>query len=566
MSDRIAEILEEELAALTVDPMAERLHSRPQPAPPPAPHPAPNVAAQMIAEAGAGARADMIPRAAPPEFRNQLLLARSGPTVTAAGTMPAVSVDTAVVSANGGVFIVGWCDDVADSIDVVRITGNGWRVAFDGAGLARVRRRDVEEALGTGEPSPFGFFGFVYGRHPVAARGACTVEVVLRSGATQLIRLDLRTVEDAALRAIVLTYLTQAEYCGNGQVEVIAAIEKVIGRQMVILNNDISSGIIARPHVERFVSPRGRKRASIIVCLYGRPEYLFLQNAAFFSNRGIDDVEFIYVSNSPELAERLMKEARNAHLIYGIDQTLVLLSANAGFGAANNAAAAVASSDRLLFVNPDVFPIDNDWAVKHAAILADRPEPQTRLFGAPLYYNDGSLMHGGMYFDVDVGLSVSSSGVHRRRMARVEHYGKGAPPNTASFVNARPVPAVTGAFISVARSWFEGLGGFTEDYVFGHYEDADLCLKSLRAGTPSWMHDVRFWHLEGKGSTRLPVHEGGSTINRWLFSDAWLSTIDDGLIGPEPAHPAFKQPYNNHHTTEATGRRHKRARGARISD
>ncbi len=88
--------------------------------------------------------------------------------------------------------------------------------------------------------------------------------------------------------------------------------------------------------------------------------------------------------------------------------------------------------------------------------------------------------------------------------------------------------------MSLDRAWFERLSGFTEDFVFGHYEDADLCLKSIQAGTAPWLHNVKLWHLEGRGSTRLPVHDGGSLINRWLFSGMWGSYISDSLSGPEP--------------------------------
>ena len=48
----------------------------------------------------------------------------------------------------------------------------------------------------------------------------------------------------------------------------------------------------------------------------------------------------MYVSNSPEIAERLLKEAKAAQQIYGLPQTIVLLPGNAGFGAANNVAVA----------------------------------------------------------------------------------------------------------------------------------------------------------------------------------------------------------------------------------
>ena len=189
-------------------------------------------------------------------------------------------------------------------------------------------------------------------------------------------------------------------------------------------------------------------------------------------------------------------------------------------------AARHARSDRILIVNPDVFPKDQEWAIKHRALIADAPELETRIFGASLYYDDGSLMHGGMYFDIDRPLLMGADAITPKRLIRVEHFGKGAPADDQVFPRARPVPAVTGAFISVDRDWFERLGGFTEDYVFGHYEDADLCLKSRANGVTPWLQDIRLWHLEGKGSTRLPVHEGGSLVNRWLFSHRWADRIE----------------------------------------
>jgi GT2 family glycosyltransferase len=199
-----------------------------------------------------------------------------------------------------------------------------------------------------------------------------------------------------------------------------------------------------------------------------------------------------------------------------------------------------ALSDRILIVNPDVFPRDEDWARKHTQAVRDLPAAQTQLFGIPLYYDDGSLMHGGMYFEYDTGLSLEAFGMSAQRLVRVEHYGKGAPAWSDQFSRSRPVPAVSGAFMSVARSWFEHLGGFTEDYVFGHYEDADLCLKSLSAGVAPWIHDIKLWHLEGKGSTRLPVHEGGSYVNRTLFAQRWDALIAAGLEGPAPSHPLMR--------------------------
>jgi len=193
---------------------------------------------------------------------------------------------------------------------------------------------------------------------------------------------------------------------------------------------------VAGAHVERF-GPRGRKfRGSLVVCLYGKPEYLFLQNALFTGGAGFDDYEMIYVSNSPEMAEKLMKDMRTGAQVYGLTQTLVLLPGNAGFGAANNVAVNHASSDRILIVNPDVFPRDEDWARKHTHVVTNLPKIQTEIFGVPLYYDDGTMMHGGMYFEYDTGLTVDKSAVSGRRMVRVEHYGKGAPTWSEEYTKA----------------------------------------------------------------------------------------------------------------------------------
>jgi hypothetical protein len=139
-------------------------------------------------------------------------------------------------------------------------------------------------------------------------------------------------------------------------------------------------------------------------------------------------------------------------------------------------------------------------------------------------------------------VSLDASSVSQRQLLRVEHYGKGSPAWATRFTGPRPVPAITGAFMSMDRAWFEHLGGFNESYVFGHYEDADLCLKSIRGGTAPWIHDIRLWHLEGQGSHRRPVHEGGSLVNRWLFTTTWSEQVSDGLLGPDPTNQLMRQP------------------------
>ena len=135
-----------------------------------------------------------------------------------------------------------------------------------------------------------------------------------------------------------------------------AALANGFSDQILALNRALTDQFKAAPYIERFGTHRQPVRGSIIVCLFGKTEFLALQNCLFSGRPGIEDYEFIYTLNSPELGEKLLQEARAASMTYGVPQTVVVLSGNAGFGAANNAGAAVARSNRIMNVNPDVFP------------------------------------------------------------------------------------------------------------------------------------------------------------------------------------------------------------------
>jgi GT2 family glycosyltransferase len=472
----------------------------------------------------------------PREARNTMLVSSSDSGLDVFPKEARCSLEALIISPKAGLMIVGWIDDISHPLNCIRIIGPDWRLVIDGSRLLRVRRADVENAIGGRREHAFGFIGFLHFDRGGSSSASVQVELWQSGGFATTVQFAPTLVEDVELRDTILGQVAGASYFGNSSIEGIRHLERGLGAELVRFNLAITRRIVSAPYVKRF-GPQGKpRRGTIVVCLYGRPEYFFLQSCLYAGLPGIDEYEFVYVSNSPEMAEALLREAQSADLLYSLPSTLVILPGNAGFGAANNAAARYARSDRLLIVNPDVFPRDPDWAQKHSDVLDGAPAHQTQLFGVPLYYDDGSLMHGGMYFEIDVGLSLAGRSPSPVRMCRTEHYGKGAPAGFAEFNRPRPVPAVTGAFISVERAWYEQLGGFTEDFIFGHYEDADLCLKSLAHGTAPWIHDIRLWHLEGKGSTRRPHHEGGSLVNRWLFSDRWMSMIENGLLGPDPTH------------------------------
>jgi len=434
------------------------------------------------------------------------------------------------VSPGGGVMIVGRLVDEAPRLETISIMAPDWRVTFDGSVMARVPRLDLAD-----HGARFGYLGLVYGGREIQPYGDCQLEFRFQDGLSSSAVVTPRVVDDTELRDIFLSHLADAQQNG-ALIEAVASLQRGLGDHILRLSGDITNALAHSPYVERFGARQQKYRGSIIVCLYGHPEYHFIQNALFSGKPGIEEYEFIFVSNSPELADTLRGGAIEASRTYGLDQTLVLLPGNAGFAAANNVATKSAQSDRLVFLNPDVFPKDQKWALKHLDLIDTKPVAETTIFGVPLYYDDGSLMHGGMFFEIDRGASFNRSRTAHWQLLRVEHYGKGAPAGAQEFTRPRPVPAVTGAFVSIARDWFESLGGFSEDYIFGHYEDADLCLKSLEAGTPAWMQDLRLWHLEGKGSPHLPAHDGAALVNRWLFSSRWGALVSGQVLGQKPSH------------------------------
>ena len=275
--------------------------------------------------------------------------------------MPMHNIESVVVAEEGGVFINGWVDDSSEKLQAVRVSGGNNHVTFSASTLARTYRDDVQTALAIQRRQEFGFWSF--SANEIIQRRSNAVDLMMANGARQHHEITVRNVDQIELRNIVLNYIASARHLGNAQLEAAASLESYIGNQIVDLNLKISCGLAAQPYVERFGRRSGKYKGSIIVCLYGKPEYLFLQNSLFSNREGIEDYEFIYVCNSPELAEPLLKNAHIASSAYDIDQTLVILPGNAGFGVANNAGVKFAQSDRVLIMNPDVFPFDQDWAV-----------------------------------------------------------------------------------------------------------------------------------------------------------------------------------------------------------
>lgn len=258
--------------------------------------------------------------------------------------------------------------------------------------------------------------------------------------------------------------------------------------------------------------------ASIIVPLYRNLDFLPFQIAAFALDRGLRDVELIYVLDSPE--QRPEAEAGLRHLAanYACPIRLVVQSGNFGYAAANNAGAAVARGEVLALLNSDVVPEQPGW-------LAALSEPLGRAgigaSGARLLFDDGSLQHAGLYFAAD------DRGAWRNR-----HFFKGLPRDFAPAAEPRLVPAVTGACLALRRAVYERLGGFDERYLVGDYEDSDLCLRLASEGLGCWYEPrATLLHLERQSVPLHGAHARGlaSECNRLLHAARWQPAMEEAM-------------------------------------
>lgn len=262
---------------------------------------------------------------------------------------------------------------------------------------------------------------------------------------------------------------------------------------------------------------------SIIITIHRDVAMLLPQLETLAAGLVGQPIEVIVVINDfPDppvvLAERLAAFTQ----LYDIILSVHLCSGNAGFSGANNYGASVARGAVLVFMNPDVFPPEDQ---EDQAFAFLRGDPGEGLDGAMLYYGDGMLMHAGMYTTADPVVDQRQGQVEPA--LRVEHYGKGlavrvTDPADVQEAALRDVPRdgllVTAALWRIRKAVFDELGGLSTDYILAYYEDADFCLRLLQAGRPVRLDRARWIHMEGVGRQMPPLLRTAMWLNRALYT------------------------------------------------
>jgi GT2 family glycosyltransferase len=179
------------------------------------------------------------------------------------------------------------------------------------------------------------------------------------------------------------------------------------------------------------------------------------------------------------------------------------------WAALNNAAAAAARGDVLLFVNDDVSGGTPGWLGR---LVSQALRPEIGAVGARLVYPDGRLQHAGIV----LGLAGATGHV----LAGLE---PGLPGYLGMAVLTRDVTAVTGACMATRREVFTQLGGFDEELGLD-FNDVDYCLRARRRGLRVIL----------EAGAELIHHESpsrgtsGSEETAAAFLDRWRTAVDDG--------------------------------------
>lgn len=433
----------------------------------------------------------------------------------------AASLEFAVSCGRAGVFLRGWIRDPYKLVHDAELVS-----PFGEARLStcweRLARPDLTKTWK--EPTPRdsrpGFVALAPVVDPLPVMQH-TLRL-LTAGGPILLTPPARAPSEAEARDIILRSVSEQDLTDDLLACIIAPAaaqlhERVMASQEAPDIIDIGSGA---------VDPK----LSFIIPLYRNLTFLRLQIGAFAIDPDIRrDVELVYVLDSPEQRREVEHLLRGLNILTGLSFRLVVMSGNFGYAAANNTGVRAARGAVLMLLNSDVIPLAPGWLkTLRAALELQHGSRKTGAVGPQLLFDDGSLQHAGLTFERDPQGRWYNT-----------HLFKGYPRDWPAANQPRTVPGVTGAAMLLPRALYDAVGGFTEHYIVGDYEDSDLCLKIREQGC-----DIRYepraalYHFERRSIELHPGYSGtaASAYNRRLHAERWSDAMAEAIAECEQTH------------------------------
>jgi GT2 family glycosyltransferase len=411
-----------------------------------------------------------------------------------------------------GVYLTGWFRAASDEIAAIDCCSGFERQRVDATWMRRPRPDVVTHLASLGIAASDNELGFACYVNLPLRQNPLFIAVTTRAGVVRRMRL-------VRAAGALNTLQTVRGLLSSFQVS-----HRDLGR---LLDSHIGPAVAAswssRPRggealaVQNFGPAPVNPRVSVIVPLFGRADFAELQMAVFADDPEISRQELIYFVDDPAIYDAFRAECHGLYEIYRVPFRLAFAGANLGFAGANNRAAEIARARHLLLLNSDVFPKNPGWI---GAMLAAYAELGTSaLLGAKLLYEDGSVQHAGIEFRRHPPWGDLWINAH-------PHKGLSA----LGLTGMRRVPAVTAACLLVEAEVYRRLGGLSEDYIIGDFEDSDLCLRAAAAGYPSWVAlDIELYHLERQSQDRSGDAQWRTNLtayNCWQHDRRWSAQIE----------------------------------------
>ena len=170
-----------------------------------------------------------------------------------------------------------------------------------------------------------------------------------------------------------------------------------------------------------------------------------------------------------------------------------------GFAWNTNHAVRSASGRYLLFLNPDTQLLSGHLAT---ALTLLEQDPTVGAVGCKLLNPDGSRQENPRRFPTLP--EIVARGLYTDKWLRPPQPSQSKYPDDESHRSLIPVDWVMGAFMLLARSHFESVGGMDEHF-FLYYEDVDLCYRLRRCGlTTCYFPGITVLHHHHRASAARP--------------------------------------------------------------
>jgi len=415
--------------------------------------------------------------------------------------------DGVIPIAEDGIFLQGWCNAEASELASV-VCHNGFTSLAIDRLWVRHPRVDVAEYLlkvgiNTSE-TEHGYSCFI----PLQNKQApYLLAVTSAAGVVRRLRIQLPVARSPALQTVR---------------EVLSVFTIQHRRLRELLDRHVGPAVrvtwAKRDHAEPEVisqhfGPQPSDPAlSIIVPLFGRHDLAEYQMALFADDPEFRNFELIYFVDDPAIYDEFRFQCADLYEIYRVSFTVAFGGFNLGFAGANNCAARMARGRHLLLLNSDVFPKSPGWAGAMLKVYGELDEPG--VLGIKLLYEDGSVQHAGMSFRRHASWSDLWINHH-------PYKGQSA----VGLTGVHEVDAVTAACALIDRDLYRRLGGLSEDYIIGDFEDSDLCLRARSLGRRNRVSlDIEMYHLERQSQNRIGDSQWRTNLslyNCWEHQQRW---------------------------------------------